>query len=262
MSERGSAGTNGASHRPGRARDEAVTPSPAGAHGRGNGRPGGGAPGAGLSAVAGLRRGILVSLRRDGPGTPDALASRLGASRTGVLQQLRALEAAGLVRREAERHGVGRPRHVYDVTSAAQELFPANYDAYAAGLLAAVEAVGGGELVDDVLAVRRGRLAETITARLSERLTSGASLIERVHELARFQDENGYLAEAVLTVDGRIRLQEHNCAIYRIAAVQPGACRAELDLFRQVLGADVVRETHIASGDRCCSYRIGDKRQD
>ena len=34
------------------------------------------------------------------------------------------------------------------------------------------------------------------------------------------------------------------------------ACRAELDLFRRVLGADVTRERHIASGDRCCEYRI------
>jgi predicted ArsR family transcriptional regulator len=27
-------------------------------------------------------------------------------------------------------------------------------------------------------------------------------------------------------------------------------------MFREILGADVVRETHIASGDRCCTYRI------
>ena len=216
---------------------------------------------AGATSLAGLRRGILVSLRRDGPATPDTLASRLGASRTGVLQQLRALEASGLVRREAERHGVGRPRHVYDVTPAAQELFPANYDAYAAGLLAAVEAVGGGELVDAVLGARRERLAETITNRLREHVEPKGTLYDKVRELARFQDENGYLAEAVLTADGTIRLEEHNCAIYRLAASQPGACRAELELFRQVLGADVARETHIATGDRCCSYRIEEKGQ-
>ena len=216
------------------------------------------AAGAGLSAVAGLRRGILISLRRDGPGTPDTLATRLGASRTGILQQLRTLEASGLVRREAERHGVGRPRHVYDVTAAAQDLFPSSYDGYAAGLLAAVEAVGGAELVEDVLTARRERLAETITTRLRNRLATGGSLLERARELAQFQDENGYLAEAVLTADGTIRLEEHNCAIYRVAATNPGACRAELELFKQVLGPDVVRESHIAAGDRCCSYRIGE----
>jgi predicted ArsR family transcriptional regulator len=164
------------------------------------------------------------------------------------------------VRREAERHGVGRPRHVYDVTAAAQDLFPSSYDGYAAGLLAAVESVGGGELVEDVLAARGRRIAETINARFRSSLPAGSSLLERARELAQFQDESGYLAEAVLTADGTIRLEEHNCAIYRIAAANPSACRAELELFRQVLGADVVRETHIAAGDRCCSYRIADKR--
>ena len=47
--------------------------------------------------------------------SPEQLAVALGASRTGVLQQLRALEATHLVTRQTVRHGVGRPRHLYDV---------------------------------------------------------------------------------------------------------------------------------------------------
>ena len=61
-----------------------------------------------------LRRDLLLRLRLDGPSSPDQLAERIGASRTGVLQQLRALEAAHLVSRQTVRHGVGRPRHLYD----------------------------------------------------------------------------------------------------------------------------------------------------
>ena len=85
------------------------------------------------AAAHGLRRAILVRLRHDGPSSPESLATALGLSRTGVLQQLHALEAAGLVSRQAVRHGVGRPRHVYDVTPAAQDLFPTNYDGLASG---------------------------------------------------------------------------------------------------------------------------------
>ena len=76
-------------------------------------------------------------------------------------------------------------------------------------------------------------------------------------ELAVLQDEQGYLAEIDLGTDGVIRLIERNCAIHRIAADSAAACRAELELFRELLGTDVVRETHIAAGDRCCTYRIG-----
>src|SRR5262245_29754590 len=74
-------------------------------------------PGAAGPSPSSLRREILYRLRQAGPSSPDQLASDLGASRTGVLQQLRALESAALVTRHTVRHGVGRPRHLYDVTA-------------------------------------------------------------------------------------------------------------------------------------------------
>jgi predicted ArsR family transcriptional regulator len=202
-----------------------------------------------------LRRDLLLRLRMDGQSSPD----RLGASRTGVLQQLRALEAAHLVSRQTVRHGVGRPRHLYDITPDAQDLFPSNYDGLAAGLLAAIEAIGGDDLLEQVFAARRRQLGARVQEDLAERLTSDAPLLDRVRELAVIQASNGYLANANVDADGTIWLHEHNCAIYHVAAGSPAACQAELELFSEVLGADVVREEHIASGDRCCSYRITER---
>jgi predicted ArsR family transcriptional regulator len=197
-----------------------------------------------------------LALRTAGPSSPDQLAALVGASRTGVLQQLRVLETDGLVSRRTERHGVGRPRHLYDVTASAQHLFPTNYDGLAAGLIAAIGAIGGRELVDRVFETRRNQTAERIRRRLDESLGDETPFFERVRELAVVQDEQGYLCSAELSADGTIRLREHNCAIYHVAANNPAACEAELELFRAVLGADIVRETHIAAGDRCCTYRI------
>ncbi len=208
----------------------------------------------GSSAV---RRALLMRLRHDGPASPESLATLLGVSRTGVLQQLHALEAAGLVSRQAIRHGVGRPRHVYDVTDAAQDLFPTNYDGLASGLLAAIRAIGGEALIDGVFDERRRITRDRVRQRLAERLPVDAPLVDRARELAVIQDEQGYLSETVIGADGFIRLVERNCAIHRVAADNGAACQAELDLFREVLGTDVQRETHIAAGDRCCTYRIG-----
>ena len=205
-----------------------------------------------------LRRDLLLRLRLDGPSSPDQLAERIGASRTGVLQQLRALEAAHLVSRQTVRHGVGRPRHLYDVTADAQDLFPSNYDGLAAGLLAAIEAVGGDDLLDQVFAARRRQLGDRVREQMAERVGPEAPLLDRVRELAVIQGDQGYLADATVGPDGTIRLREHNCAIYHIAAGSPAACQAELELFTEILGAEVVREQHIASGDRCCSYRIAE----
>jgi predicted ArsR family transcriptional regulator len=204
-----------------------------------------------------LRREILVQLRRDGASSPEQLATVLGASRTGVLQQLRSLEAAGLVNRQTVRHGVGRPRHLYDVTPEAQSLFPANYDALAAGLLAAIGAVGGESLVEEVFDARRRLITAQVRSRLDERFPTGAPLLDRVRELAVIQDEQGYLSSASIGADGTIRLHECNCAIYGISSQTGSPCDAELAMFTDVLGVEVVRETHIASGDRACTYRIG-----
>ena len=210
-----------------------------------------------LRGTAGLRRAILMRLRHDGPSTPEQIAAALGLSRTGVLQQLHALEGAGLVSREAVKHGVGRPRHVYDVTEAAQDLFPMNYDGLAAGLLAAIRSIGGEELVDDVFEERRRITRDRLRQRFEDRLPADATIADKTRELAVIQDEQGYLAETMLGSDGVIRLVERNCAIHRVVAGHAAACQAELDLFRELLGTDVERETHIASGDRCCSYRVG-----
>jgi predicted ArsR family transcriptional regulator len=206
-----------------------------------------------------LRRDIVVLLREVGPCSPDQLATHLGASRTGVLQQLRALEAAQLVMRRTERHGVGRPRHLYDVTPDAQDLFPSNYDGLAASLLTAIEAIGGTDLIDEVFEARRRHATGLMQRRLAERLAPDAPLSDRVRELATIQDELGYLARIQVDADGTIRLVEHNCAIFEVAREQERACQAELELFGEVLGADLVREHHIAAGDRCCTYRVVDR---
>jgi predicted ArsR family transcriptional regulator len=209
-----------------------------------------------------LRRDLLLRLRVDGPSSPEQLATRLGASRTGVLQQLRALEAARLVSRQTVRHGVGRPRHLYDVTAEAQDLFPSNYDGLAAGLLAAIESIGGEDLLEQVFIARSRQLSKRVRQDMAERVAEDAPLLDRVRELAVIQAGHGYLAETEVATDGTIWLQEHNCAIFHVASHSPAACQAELELFTEVLGAGVVREQHIASGDRCCSYRISARSGD
>ena len=55
---------------------------------------------------------------------------------------------------------------------------------------------------------------------------------------------------------GAVRMRQANCAIYEVARDHPAACAAELELFREVLGAEVTREAHIVAGDRTCTYRV------
>ncbi len=154
------------------------------------------------------------------------------------------------------RHGVGRPRHVYDLTAAAQELFPANYGALTQSVLTAIRTVGGDKLIAEVFEARREILRARIGRRIEERLPPNASLWDKVKEVATYEDETGYLGRATRDADGTIRLCEHNCAIYGVAGTYQIACAAELQLFGEVLGAKVTRECHIATGGRSCTYLI------
>jgi predicted ArsR family transcriptional regulator len=243
-----------------------------------------GLPATGASAGGHVtREQIVVALRRAGPLSPDALARNLAISRTSALQQLRALADEGIVSRSVVRHGVGRPRHVYELTSQAQTLFPQAYEALAADLLGAIGQLGGRGMVEQAFELRRRRLREAILRRFEEHGVIDAPLEVRARELALFQDEQGYLCECRreardraadgadgatnghgadatepldISVDGVIRLREHNCAIYEVARRDDTPCREEARLFSEVLGVAVVRESHIASGDRCCIYRI------
>ena len=114
------------------------------------------------------------------------------------------------------------------------------------------------ELVEQVFQARRRILGERIRARLATVLGPSPTLAARVRELAVIQDESGYLCRATPLdgIDGPLELREANCAILGAAASHPAACRAEIQLFEEVLDARVTRISHIAAGDRCCTYRI------
>ena len=200
------------------------------------------------------RRAILLTLLREGPLTPETLAARVDLSRTAVLHQLRVLAEAGLVDRTSLRHGVGRPRHLYDVTPRAQGLVEANYPGFARLVLDGIQSVGGTALLADVFEAIRRVQVERIRARFAAQGLVSAPLAERARALAAYQRSQGFFAE--VTNGNALRLRQRNCPFLQVVAGEPSACDIELGLLRDVLEAEVTREASIASGDRSCVYRI------
>ncbi len=199
---------------------------------------------------------LLLALRRDGPLSPDRLAAEFHLSRTAVLQQLRTLASDGLVERRSLRHGVGRPRHLYDLTERAQPLLPASYDRLAVSLLGAVLEVGGAELVGRVFEARGTVQARVIRDRLEKRGLATAPLAERARELALIQSEQGLRLRAAggrRTAPGGAQLSHPPGGQGRASRL-----RSRGSAFREALGVEVVRERHIAAGARCCEYRLLD----
>ncbi|MDI3341559.1 MAG: transcriptional regulator [Sphaerobacter sp.] len=198
------------------------------------------------------RRRILTTLKKSDGLTADQLAGLLGISAMAVRKHLAALERDGLVASTTVRRAVGRPVHVYRLSSLADDFFPKQYDLVITDLLTDLVQIDGEQKVDLLLA----RRAERTRAFLADRLRSATTLAERVAALAAGMDDLGYLASCEQVDEDTFLLKQYNCAINRVAACFPGACYYEAQMYRELLGAEVERSTHIVAGDHMCCYVI------
>ncbi|HVO41471.1 MAG TPA: winged helix-turn-helix transcriptional regulator, partial [Aggregatilineales bacterium] len=73
------------------------------------------------------RRAVLDTIKTQGRATVVSLAEALNLTPIAVRHHLTSLESEGLVGVEVERHHVGRPRHIYTLTEAAQHYYPNKY---------------------------------------------------------------------------------------------------------------------------------------
>ena len=196
------------------------------------------------------RMRILQLLKMRASMTISQLAEALHISQMGVRQHLEILEAEGLVAHYQEKQGRGRPPHVYQLTDEANSLFPTTYANFAVGLMHEVAKFNGPGFINKVFRGRMKSQLETYQQRLEDK-----NLCERVKELARIRDEEGYMARFDENENDYV-LIEHNCPIAVIAQEYPHVCEIELALFRQSLGAKIVREEHLMQGSHRCCYRI------
>ncbi len=199
------------------------------------------------------RLAVLRLLKQRGPLTAKAIARELGITSVAVHKHLEALAADGLVEATVRKQPRGRPALVYQLSARAFELFPQGYRDLLIGVLNRVAELHGPDELYRLLASHSQSLRDRYRIRLM-----GKDLVERVRELARIRDEEGYMAVAREESDGLI-LVEHHCPIYDIARQHPEACRCEEELFSEILEAPVRREATLAQGDPACRYRIEPK---
>lgn len=197
---------------------------------------------------------ILMQLKTRGPAETLAIAGALGISRQAALQHLERLVAQGLVAHADERRGVGRPRRVWTLTGAAQARFPDTHAQLTLEMLDAVRAEFGDDGVERLIARREQATERAYAAAMA----ADETLEARVARLAEIRTAEGYMASWSPDPAGGFLLVENHCPICAAAAACQGFCRAELMVFRAVLGPDVAvdRTDHILAGARRCAYRI------
>ena len=208
--------------------------------------------------VANLRHGLGASreeivhqLRARGRVGADELAAALGVSKQCVRKHLDVLEREGYVEHAPERGDRGRPAHVFRLTDKAGELFPRRYDLFAKAVLRQVGEVWGERGLNAVFC---GCASETV-GKLRPQL-EGLSFDARVRRLTELLGEMGYEAEAERLEDGSYLLTEWNCPQAEVAREYRQLCDQELIVYRELLGAEVFRESRIAGGATHCAYRV------
>ena len=112
-----------------------------------------------LQQLPTTRRAILNLLKRQGPLDAAAVAAALALTPAAIRLQLSHLEDDGLLRHRdevAEGARRGRPRHVYELTSAAEALYPKRYGDLTTELLGYLGGPGATQ-VDELFEQRRQR---------------------------------------------------------------------------------------------------------
>jgi len=204
-----------------------------------------------LAAIPTTRRAVLTSLKRNGAMRASELALELGITVPAVRQQLQRLTADGLVTRSTDRLNRGRPPHRYELTAAAESMFPKRYGDLTNELLCYLGGPGD-DTVTGLFEQRRRRRLEAAKPRVE-----GRPLHEQVAELARILDEDGYLADVEQIGEGKWLVTEHNCAILSVATGYRQACSSEIAFIRDALpGAKVERVAHLMDGAHVCAYEI------
>ena len=205
-------------------------------------------------ALAGLpetRRELLDYLKRNGEASTDTLSEITGITPSGARQHLTALEQDGFITHRNDRDGRGRPRKIYRLTPSGDDLFPRNYSELTNELLEYV-ADEDPELLNRIFDRRADRRLERARMRMR-----GLSFAERVAEIAKILDEDGYLADFTTEENGSYLIREHNCAVLAVAERYGHACSTELGFLQALLpDAEVTRIAHRIAGGHVCAYCI------
>jgi predicted ArsR family transcriptional regulator len=197
---------------------------------------------------------ILMALKMHGSLTAAALGEKLGTTGEAARQQLVRLADEGLVAASSAPSGIGRPTQKWDLTPAAQIRFPDTHAALTVQLLDIIRGILGDAALDSIITRREDDTRGTYEAAMAGR----SGLRDRVAALTELRSAEGYMADWQEVGDGSYLLIENHCPICAAATSCQGFCRAELQVFRTVLGptAHVERTEHIVSGGRRCTYVI------
>jgi predicted ArsR family transcriptional regulator len=176
-------------------------------------------------------RGQIITLLRRSRRTVDELAQALALTHTAVRAHLAALERDGLVQQRSERRGSGKPSQVYDLTPAAEYLFPKSY----------------GQLLNQLLDVLGEHLpadeVETLLREVGRRIAAQwkippGELRVRLEAAVEVFNELGGLMERE-TEGETLCIRGYRCPFTVVVRGHPEVCNLAKTLLSELVGVKV-----------------------
>jgi predicted ArsR family transcriptional regulator len=198
------------------------------------------------------RQEILEILKREKQATVEDLAERLELTPMTIRHHLNVLQAQNLVVASEVRRSktVGRPRLVYTLTEAADELFPQSYGKLARHLVSEVKDTMGEKEAEAIF----GRIANRI-AKDAPPPVEGQSFEDRLDQVVDFMEEQGCISHWEKT-DGEYIFTNINCPYRYVSREHDEVCIMDTGILTSLLGVVPRRLSSMREGDSSCSFLL------
>lgn len=173
-------------------------------------------------------------------------------SEVAIRRHLNDLIRQKLVKERIVKQEIGRPFHLYSLTTKGHETFPNQYSDLPVELLRDLESIQGKEVVNELLQKRVNREEEEMGQKMQD-----ASFDEKMALMAEVQESKGYMIEYEKLADGDYEVKNFNCPIYNIASNYRQICHYEKDMMRNIFPDSKVKpDACMTYGDQYCCWYI------
>jgi predicted ArsR family transcriptional regulator len=198
------------------------------------------------------RQEILEILKEDGQATVEDLAQRLELTPMTIRHHLNVMQAQNLVVASKVRRSkkVGRPRLVYTLTDAADDLFPHSYGELARHLVSEVKETMGEEEAEAILLRVADRVVREAPAPIP-----GQSFEDRLAQVVDFMEGQGFISRYEETDEGFV-VTNINCPYRNVSREHEEVCLMDTEILTRLLGVTPKRLASMRTGDPACRFLL------
>lgn len=173
-------------------------------------------------------------------------------SEIAVRKQLHELVQQGFVKQKSHKQKLGRPYLTYELSEKGHETYPNQYKTIPVELLEDLEELQGTQAVRALL----DKYGEREKAYM-DKVMQEDDLDKKVAEMARIQNERGYMVEIDKMAEGDFEIRNFNCPVAAVASCYHQMCTNEQKLYEELFPeSEVKAHSFITQGDHVCKWTI------